>query len=465
MNALLLKLIKENKGKFRCSFSITGIAVEQFRAYAPEVLDSFKELAATGCVEFLAETYSHSLASLASKEDFTEQVRLHTNLMKKEFGVKPTAFRNTELIYSDDIGAMVASMGFRTMLAEGAKHVLGWKSPNYVYANAIDQKLRLLLRNYKLSDDIAFRFSNKNWDEWPLTAEKYVQWLASDETPGEVINLFMDYETFGEHQTADTGIFEFMRALPKAILAKKNGLEFATVTEAAKKYQPVAVLHCPHVMSWADEERDVTAWLGNELFQHFTLPKKTETTPRALSRESFEKIRDVEIPAYRKSHMLARDMFLFGCYTGVSYADVVSITHANLQTDGDGALWLKYRRKKNELRASVKLLPEAIALINKYSSEDRETLFPLLRWPNLRRHMKALAALAGIKDDLCYHQARHSFASLITLEAGVPIETISRMLGHSDISTTQVYARVSPKKLFEDMDRFIKATEDFKLTL
>ncbi|WP_288896538.1 site-specific integrase, partial [uncultured Bacteroides sp.] len=200
-------------------------------------------------------------------------------------------------------------------------------------------------------------------------------------------------------------------------------------------------------------------------FQHFTLPKKTETTPRALSCESFEKIRDVEIPAYRKSHMLARDMFLFGCYTGVSYADVVSITHANLQTDGDGALWLKYRRKKNELRASVKLLPEAIALINKYNSEDRETLFPLLRWPNLRRHMKALAALAGIKDDLCYHQARHSFASLITLEAGVPIETISRMLGHSDISTTQVYARVSPKKLFEDMDRFIKATEDFKLTL
>ena len=205
MNALLLKLIKENKGKFRCSFSITGIAVEQFRAFAPEVLDSFKELAATGCVEFLAETYSHSLASLASKEDFTEQVKLHTAMIKKEFGVKPTAFRNTELIYSDEIGAMVADMGFRTMLAEGAKHVLGWKSPNYVYANAINQKLRLLLRNYKLSDDIAFRFSNRSWDEWPLTADKYVKWLSSDETPGEVINLFMDYETFGEHQTAWLG--------------------------------------------------------------------------------------------------------------------------------------------------------------------------------------------------------------------------------------------------------------------
>lgn len=263
MNALLLKLIQENKGKFRCSFSITGIAMEQFRAYAPEVLESFRALAETGCVEFLAETYSHSLASLSSKEDFQEQVKLHAAAVKKEFGVKPTAFRNTELIYSDEIGAMVADMGFKTMLAEGAKHTLGWKSPNYVYANAINQKLRLLLRNYKLSDDIAFRFSNQGWDQWPLSAEKYVEWLASD--VGEVINLFMDYETFGEHQGAETGIFEFMKALPAAILAKGGELEFATVSEAAKKHQPVSVFHCPHVMSWADEERDVTAWLGNEL--------------------------------------------------------------------------------------------------------------------------------------------------------------------------------------------------------
>ena len=200
-------------------------------------------------------------------------------------------------------------------------------------------------------------------------------------------------------------------------------------------------------------------------FQHFALPKQSERPPRALSRESFEKIRDVEIPPYRKTHMLARDLFLFACYTGVSYADVVSITDENLYTDDNGALWLKYRRKKNEHRASVKLLPEALALLEKYRDDTRETLFPIIHHPNMKRHMKALAALAGIKDDLCYHQARHSFASLITLEAGVPIETISRMLGHSDISTTQVYARVSPKKLFEDMDRFIEATQDFKLTL
>lgn len=264
MNALLLKLIRENEGKFRCSFSITGTAIEQFRKFAPEVLASFKELADTGCVELLAETYSHSLASLASKEDFAEQVKLHVETIEKEFGKTPTAFRNTELIYSDDIGAAVAEMGFHTMLAEGAKHVLGWKSPNFVYANAIDQRMRLLLRNYKLSDDIAFRFSNQGWDQWPLTAGKFAGWLASEDTPGEVINLFMDYETFGEHQTADTGIFEFMRSLPAALLATRE-LEFATVSEAAAKYQPVSVLHCPHTMSWADEERDVTAWLGNEL--------------------------------------------------------------------------------------------------------------------------------------------------------------------------------------------------------
>ena len=262
MNALLLKLIKENKGDFKCSFSITGSAVEQFRAYAPEVLDSFRALAETGCVEFLAETYSHSLAALSSKEDFVEQVKLHSKMIKDEFGKKPVAFRNTELIYSDQIGEMVAGLGFKTILAEGAKHVMGWKSPDYIYTNAIDNSLRVLLRNYKLSDDIAFRFSNQGWDQYPLTADKFASWVKEEN--GEVINLFMDYETFGEHQKADTGIFDFMKAMPGAVLGQGD-ICFATVSEAAKAYQPVGVLHCPHVMSWADEERDVTAWLGNEL--------------------------------------------------------------------------------------------------------------------------------------------------------------------------------------------------------
>ena len=262
MNALLLSLIEQNKGAFKCSFSITGSAIEQFKAYAPEVLESFKKLAATGCVEFLAETYSHSLASLYSVDEFKNEVKLHSQMLKEEFGVKPTAFRNTELIYSDDIAKAVEGMGFKTMLAEGAKHILGWKSPNFVYTDAIDNKLRLLLRNYKLSDDIAFRFSNEGWNEWPLTADKFAQWVASEN--GDVVNLFMDYETFGEHQKASTGIFDFVKALPAALLATGE-LEFATVSEAAKKLQPVAVLHCPYAMSWADEERDVTAWLGNDL--------------------------------------------------------------------------------------------------------------------------------------------------------------------------------------------------------
>lgn len=265
MNELLLKLIGDSKGAFRVSFSISGTAIVQFRMYAPEVLDSFRKLAATGHVEFLAETSSHSLASLADMDEFRSQVAEHAAMIQEELGYKPRAFRNTELIYSDTIGEAVAKMGYKTMLAEGARHILGWKSPNYIYAGALDQRLRLLLRNYKLSDDIAFRFSNREWPEWPLTAEKYVAWLDDKSVPGDVINLFMDYETFGEHQWADSGIFDFMARLPKAALGKKHQLEFATVSEAAAKYQPVAVLHSPHAMSWADEERDVTAWLGNEL--------------------------------------------------------------------------------------------------------------------------------------------------------------------------------------------------------
>ncbi len=264
MNSLLLKLIKQHKGAFRISFSMSGLAVEQFREYAPEVLDSFRELAATGCVEFLGETYAHSLASLIDNDEFVDQIKKHSAMIKKEFGMKPTTFRNTELIYSDTIGETVASLGFKAMLAEGAKHILGWKSPNFVYANAIDQKLRLLLRNYKLSDDIAFRFSDRGWNEWPLTVDKFISWITPEDVPGEIVNLFMDYETFGEHQDASTGIFDFMAYLPKAALATKK-IKFATCSETAAAHQPVAVLSSPHPMSWADEERDVTAWLGNEL--------------------------------------------------------------------------------------------------------------------------------------------------------------------------------------------------------
>ena len=200
-------------------------------------------------------------------------------------------------------------------------------------------------------------------------------------------------------------------------------------------------------------------------FVNFKLPKENRKAPRALSREDFEKIRDLEIPASRVTHNIARDLFLFACYTGVPYADAVSITDDNIYTDDNGALWLKYLRKKNQHLGRVKLLPEAIALIEKYRSNERKELFPMIHHPNLRRHMKGLRDLAGIKTDLVYHMGRHTFGSLITLEAGVPIETISKMLGHTNLTTTQLYAKVTPKKLFDDMDIFIKATSDMTLVL
>lgn len=264
MNALLLKLIRRHEGQFKVSFSISGTALDQFETYAPEVIQSYRELVATGCVELLSETYNHSLAFLYSPDEFREQVRLHDDRIEELFGVRPTSFRNTELIYNNALARTVEEMGYKAILAEGADHVLGWRSPNFVYKPSGCESLRLLLKNYRLSDDIAFRFSNHEWPEFPLTAEKFASWAQASGAAGDIINLFMDYETFGEHQKASTGIFDFMKALPKAALATRK-LEFATVSEAAKKYQPVAVLHCPHVMSWADEERDVTAWLGNEL--------------------------------------------------------------------------------------------------------------------------------------------------------------------------------------------------------
>ena len=259
MNQLMLDLINKNKGKFKIAYSISGSALEQFQRFAPEVIDSFKALAATGKVEFLAETYYHSLASLASESEFRHQVQKHSALIEELFGVKPVTFRNTELIYSNGIGEMVYDMGYKTMLTEGARHIMGWQSPNYVYTGETQPKLKLLLRNYTLSDDIAFRFNQNK-----VTAEQYVGWMKESAKEGDIVNLFMDYETFGEHQSVETGIFDFMKALPAAVL-KDGTFGFATPSEVAKKYKPVSDIAVEDPISWADEERDVTAWLGNEL--------------------------------------------------------------------------------------------------------------------------------------------------------------------------------------------------------
>ncbi|MDR0559216.1 MAG: glycoside hydrolase family 57 protein [Prevotellaceae bacterium] len=264
MNNILLDLIAEYGKKFKVSFSITGSAIEQFEMYAPETLESFQKLAQTGCVEFLAETSAHSLAVMKSASEFQKQIELHRNLIHKYFGQTPTTFRLTELIYDDLIGAQIGRSGYKTILTEGARHILGWKSPNFVYANAINPKLKVLLRNFHLSDDISFRFSDKNWAEYPVTAEKFVSWLNAIDENEEIVNLFMDYETFGEHQPASSGIFEFMKNLPKQVFALSD-FEFLTPSEIYEKHQPVASIHVPHPISWADEERDLSAWLGNEL--------------------------------------------------------------------------------------------------------------------------------------------------------------------------------------------------------
>ncbi|MDR2131204.1 MAG: glycoside hydrolase family 57 protein [Odoribacteraceae bacterium] len=263
-NRLMLELIERHGGRFKVSYSISGLALEQFELHAPGVIDSFKELAASGHVEFLAETYAHSLSSLSPTGEFEAQVKRHAEKIETLFGQRPVTFRNSSLIYSDEIGERVFNLGYRTMLTEGAKHVLGWKSPNFIYTNATRPELKLLLKNSRLSDNITVHFSNRGWTEYPLTADKYARWLQGEAAEHEVVNLFMNYETFGEDQPADTGIFDFMRHLPDRLFATTD-FECLTPREAVKKHQAVAPLHVPYPISWTDEERDVTSWLGNEL--------------------------------------------------------------------------------------------------------------------------------------------------------------------------------------------------------
>jgi alpha-amylase len=267
-NRLLQELIERYAGQFKVAFSITGTALEQFATYAPEVLVGFQRLAATGCVEFLSETYHHSLSFLFSPDEFADQVAAHRKLIRDLFSQTPQVFRNTELIYSNQLAQAVARIGgFKAILAEGADHILGYRSPNYVYRPPNAPGLKLLLKNYRLSDDIAFRFSNRHWSEWPLSVGKFAQWVNAVNGNGYVVNLFVDYETFGEHQWEDTGIFEFLRALPEEILKHPDN-DFKTPGEVADAYEAVDAVDVPHLISWADTERDLSAWLGNAMQQN-----------------------------------------------------------------------------------------------------------------------------------------------------------------------------------------------------
>ena len=261
-NNLLLELIRKHDGNFNISFSLTGTFVEYCQNFMPEVLDSFKKLFRTGSVDMLEETYYHSLSSLYDEMDeFEEQVKMHRQMIKNIFNYKPRVFRNTEAIYDNRIAKKVTDMGYKGILTEGTEKILGWRSPNYLYKST-NADLKVLLRNYNLSDDVGFRFSAQMWKGWPLTADKYANWMS--QVQGDIINLFMDYETFGEHQWTETGIFDFLRHLPGEVL-KHGHMDFVTASTAVEKYDSVGEIDVPWAISWADEDRDVSTWLGNDM--------------------------------------------------------------------------------------------------------------------------------------------------------------------------------------------------------
>ena len=264
-NAVLKELLLKHPN-FKISLSITGTLIEQLEMWRPDVLQSFKEIVATGKVEIVAETYYHSLAFFYSRAEFVKQVAMHANKIREVFGVSPTSFRNTELSYNNDLAYWADEAGYKAIITEGWDPILGWRSPNHIYQPSYTTNIKLLMKNYRLSDDVAFRFSNRDWAEWPLTAEKYCHWLHETDGGGDVINLFMDYETFGEHQWADTGIFDFLRAFPDQWLQNPDH-DFKTITEAAESYEVKDFVDVPHTITWADTERDLTAWLGNAM-QH-----------------------------------------------------------------------------------------------------------------------------------------------------------------------------------------------------
>jgi alpha-amylase len=279
--SLILDMVKANKGNFRVAYSITGVVLDQMAEFCPDVIDLFKRLADTGCCEFIGETYYHSLSFLYSRGEFTEQVNRHTRKIQELFGQTPTVFRDTELIYNNDLAHTVAGMTgedgsprFLGTICEGADHLLGYRSPNFVYRPPGNPPVKgrdgrpfgLLLKNYRLSDDIAFRFSDRNWPEWPLTAERFAGWVNQINGNGYLCNLFMDYETFGEHQWATTGIFKFLAALPQQVFDTNPGHNhFITPSMALKEFDPVGEYDVPNFISWADTERDLSAWLGNSM--------------------------------------------------------------------------------------------------------------------------------------------------------------------------------------------------------
>ena len=272
----LLDLVRRHEGRFRISFSLTGVVLDQLEMWAPDVLDLFRQLAATGACEFLGETSHHSLSFLYSRREFSEQLAIHDEQIRRHFDQQPQVFRNTELTYSNEVASHIAALGrYKAILCEGVDRLLGYRSPNYIYVppgthgDPSQARVKLLLKNYRLSDDIAFRFSDRNWPEWPLPAERFAKWVNQINGDGYICNLFMDFETLGEHQWEDTGIFQFLDALPEKIYDVNPGHnDFLTPSQCVDCYQPVGEYDVPYTTSWADTERDLSAWLGNSMQQN-----------------------------------------------------------------------------------------------------------------------------------------------------------------------------------------------------
>lgn len=344
-NRLLLKLLKQHP-EFKIAFSFSGVFLEQLEEFSPETLLSFQELVKTGQVEVLSETYYHSLSFLYSREEFKRQVKRHKKKIQKIFNVTPKIFRNTELVYNNDLAWEVEQMGYKGILAEGWDDILKWRSPNFLYSTPGTKKIKLMLKNYKLSDDIAFRFSNKDWAEHPLTAPKFSQWVNAVNGNGNVVNLFMDYETFGEHQWEDTGIFQFLEALPAELL-KHSDNDFVTPSEAIERYGTVGELEMPHFVSWADTERDLSAWLSNDI-QHDAIQKLYDLEQKVLETKDNKIIED-----WRR--MQTSDHFYYMCTKYFNDGDVhkyfspydspyeAFISYMNVLSD------LKYRIEQSDL--------------------------------------------------------------------------------------------------------------------
>ena len=311
-NRTILELIKKHP-EFKVSYSLSGVLLEQLEKFSPETLQSFQDLAKTGNAEFLSETYYHSLSFLYSPEEFRTQVKLHRKKIKELFGQEPKVFRNTELIYNNSLAVEIEKMGYKGILAEGADHILGWRSPNFLYRPKGTKKLSVLLKNYRLSDDIAFRFSSRDWKEYPLTAPKFSQWVSQVNGNGNLVNLFMDYETFGEHQWEDTGIFEFLRHLPGEILKHPDN-DFITPSEAINRYSPVSELDVHNFVSWADIERDLSAWLSNPI-QNDAIRKLYDLEKTVLGSKDKKLIED-----WRK--MQTSDHFYYMCTNWFADGDV-----------------------------------------------------------------------------------------------------------------------------------------------